>query len=790
MRGSTTSSASSTSRATGAGSCSSRTSRSPGRSPRSALVLPSMCARASSSCPHGLRRERGCPTDEAALHGADHGRSRRRRAGRGLRRRQVHEQLEQQLQLGVVRRRNADGQPDAGQRPHVRDGHPQRRGLVLVRGQEGRPAGGEGRGREAHLEPVEQRPAEGGPAHRRRRLAEGRRPRGLGAERERDQGLAREGQGGRHPDHHAELRRGGLQGARGDHARGPDRDDCGQGGGRAAEVRRRQEGALRHPRAEQHRPAAALRRREAGLRRRGDQPPGQGHRGHRDHADRDQVQAAGGQVLRRRHLAEPGHRLRGQDRDHRRQLEREARDVRPQPVGAQGHPGGQGRVRRGPAAVPAGLSAGRVPEALQEQREHGRRRPAGADGARLRRQEQRRDGPEADRGRHAIATPRAPAPSAAAGAPASSHTRREMMDERAMATPTGTATPARDVAPPPPVPAGDERLAKIGPMARLLRRPEIGALLAAVVVAIFFWTQNSLFLKLDGISNWTDVASTIGIPAVVVALLMIGGEFDLSAGVMTGSAGLMMGILATELSMNVWPAIVLTLIAAGAVGFVNGYMVMATKLPSFIVTLATFFILQGVNLGVTKAITNQVAVSNIDSAAGYASANKIFGGSFSSHDFRISVLWWIAITVIATWILSRTRVGNWIFGVGGDANAARNTGVPVARVKIGLFVTTSLVCALTGIMIALRLASTQAGQGVGDEFQYIIAAVVGGCVLTGGFGSAIGASLGATIIGMAFIGIQFSGWNTDWRFLFLGVILLAAVLVNNYIRKRAEGARR
>src|SRR4051794_3115711 len=230
------------------------------------------------------------------------------------------------------------------------------------------------------------------------------------------------------------------------------------------------------------------------------------------------------------------------------------------------------------------------------------------------------------------------------------------MDERAMATPTGTATPAPDVAPPPPVPAGDERLAKIGPMARLLRRPEIGALLAALVVAIFFWTQNSLFLKLDGISNWTDVASTIGIPAVVVALLMTGGEFDLSAGVMTGSAGLMMGILATEVGMNIWLAIVLTLIAATAVGFINGYMVMATKLPSFIVTLATFFILQGVNLGVTKAITNQVAVSGLDTASGYSSANKIFGGSFwSPHDFRITVLWWIAITVLGTWVLTRTR---------------------------------------------------------------------------------------------------------------------------------------
>jgi simple sugar transport system permease protein len=343
---------------------------------------------------------------------------------------------------------------------------------------------------------------------------------------------------------------------------------------------------------------------------------------------------------------------------------------------------------------------------------------------------------------------------------------------------------------PPPVPVADERLANISLASRVLRRPEIGALLAAVVVGIFFWTQNSLFLQLDGIANWTDVASTIGIPSVLVAVLMIGGEFDLSAGVITGSAGLMMGILATEVGMNVWLAIVLTLLAATAVGFANGYMVMATKLPSFIVTLATFFVLQGVNLGVTKAITNQVAVSGIDTAAGYDSAYKIFGGSFwSPHDFRITVLWWLAVTALATWVLARTRVGNWIFGVGGDANAARNVGVPVWRVKVGMFMTTSFVCALTGIMIALRLASSQAGQGVGEEFEYIIAAVVGGCLLTGGYGSAVGASLGATIIGMAFIGIQFSGWNTDWRFLFLGVILLVAVLVNNYIRKRAEGAR-
>jgi simple sugar transport system permease protein len=147
------------------------------------------------------------------------------------------------------------------------------------------------------------------------------------------------------------------------------------------------------------------------------------------------------------------------------------------------------------------------------------------------------------------------------------------------------------------------------------------------------------------------------------------------------------------------------------------------------------------------------------------------------------------ITALATWVLFRTRVGNWIFGVGGDKVAARNVGVPVHRVKIGLFMLTSMAAALVGIMIALRLGSVQAGQGIGEEFTYIIAAVAGGCLLTGGFGSAVGAAMGALIIGMTFIGIQFSGWNTDWRFLFLGVILLAAVLVNTYVRRRAEGAR-
>src|SRR4051794_20213192 len=140
---------------------------------------------------------------------------------------------------------------------------------------------------------------------------------------------------------------------------------------------------------------------------------------------------------------------------------------------------------------------------------------------------------------------------------------------------------------PPPIRAGDERLAQISPMTRLLRRPEIGAALAAVVIAIFFWTQASLFLKLDGISNWTDVASTIGIPAVLVALLMIGGEFDLSAGGMTGAAGLLMGILRAEPPSDIRVAIAPTLGAATAAGFLHRSNGMRTKTARLLLTPPT-----------------------------------------------------------------------------------------------------------------------------------------------------------------------------------------------------------
>ena len=147
-------------------------------------------------------------------------------------------------------------------------------------------------------------------------------------------------------------------------------------------------------------------------------------------------------------------------------------------------------------------------------------------------------------------------------------------------------------------------------------------------------------------------------------------------------------------------------------------------------------------------------VAGVGDVDGFDSAAKVFASTFwEPYDYRIAVVWWIGITLIATTVLTKTRFGNWIYAVGGDQNAARNTGVPVRRTKISAVRLHSMAAALVGIISLTRLRSMQAGQGIGEEFTFIIAAVVGGCLLTGGYGSAIGASIGAAIIGMAFIGI-------------------------------------
>ena len=336
---------------------------------------------------------------------------------------------------------------------------------------------------------------------------------------------------------------------------------------------------------------------------------------------------------------------------------------------------------------------------------------------------------------------------------------------------------------------GDERVRQLGLWRRLLARPELGAVSGAVLVFVFFAVVagDKGFLSFRGIASWLEVSAQLGILAIGAALLMIGGEFDLSIGSMIAAAGLVMAIPVAVYGWPFWIAILAAFAFALLVGYVNGFIVNRTRLPSFIVTLAFLYILRGVAIGFTRLVTGRTQVSGLKEAAENDWLAPIFRGDL--FGLPVSIYWWLGLAVLATWVLQRTRFGNWIFGVGGDAAAARNTGVPVNRVRIILFMGTAVTATLFAALQVVDLGSADVNRGLLKEFEAIIAAVIGGCLLTGGYGSVVGAVFGALIFGMVQQGIFFTGVNTDWFKVFLGVMLLIAVVFNNFIRKRVTEAK-
>jgi simple sugar transport system permease protein len=353
---------------------------------------------------------------------------------------------------------------------------------------------------------------------------------------------------------------------------------------------------------------------------------------------------------------------------------------------------------------------------------------------------------------------------------------------------------ATQAAPPSAVPRDDERVRHVGVVSRLLSRPEVGAVAGLVLVWVFFAVVafDNNFVSWSATAAILNRAAPLGILAVAVALLMIAGEFDLSIGSILGFAGMAIMLLVTPVDAGgwgwaLWPAVAVALALSILTGVVNGWLVVTTRLPSFIVTLGTLFIFRGLTVAITRIRTNRTQLGNLDEASGFELADTLFGAEIHllGSTFRVSVLWWVVLTVLATWVLLRTRQGNWIFGTGGAVEAARNVGVPVRTVKVALFITTAFAAFLTALIQAVQFTGADALRGTGQEFDAIIAAVVGGCLLTGGYGSAIGAALGALIFAMVQQGIVITGVPGDWYQVFVGGVLVLAVIFNNYVRRRA-----
>lgn len=363
----------------------------------------------------------------------------------------------------------------------------------------------------------------------------------------------------------------------------------------------------------------------------------------------------------------------------------------------------------------------------------------------------------------------------------------------------------------------DERVKEMSRLRLALMRPELGGMVGTVAVFVFFllFASDSGMFASQGVMNWSVVSAQFMIIAVGACLLMIAGEFDLSVGSMIGFAGMMIAVFGVVLEWPMWITILVTFAICLAIGALNGYIVVRTGLPSFIVTLAFLFILRGFTIYIPQTLESKTIIGGIREAAEGDWLAPVFGGKIGEGFFvwlgeigaietfsrgnragepvvdgiPMLIVWALVLVAFGHILLTRTRFGNWIFASGGDAEAARNSGVPVSHVKILMFMFTAFCACVFATCQVMEFGSAGADRGLLKEFEAIIAVVIGGALLTGGYGSVIGAALGALIFGVVQQGLFFAGVESSLFRVFLGVILLGAVVLNTYIRRMITGER-
>ncbi|MDH5353624.1 MAG: ABC transporter permease [Gammaproteobacteria bacterium] len=365
------------------------------------------------------------------------------------------------------------------------------------------------------------------------------------------------------------------------------------------------------------------------------------------------------------------------------------------------------------------------------------------------------------------------------------------------------------------LPESDERIKERSSFHKALIRPELGGVCGTILVFLFFFltARDSGMFSPAGVLNWSIVSSQFIIIAVGACLLMIAGEFDLSVGSMIGFSGMSIALLSVTFGWPVWLAIITTFILCMGVGALNGWLVIKTGLPSFIVTLAFLFILRGLTIFAAISTTSKTIIGGIRDVAEGDWLAPFFGGKVLTGVFQwmgdegwievytrgikkgqpvvegipMLMVWALVLVIFGHWLLTKTKFGNWIFAAGGDAQAARYVGVPVNRVKILMFMFTAFCACVFATAQVMEFGSAGADRGLLKEFEAIISVVIGGALLTGGYGSVIGAALGAIIFGVVQQGLFFAGVESSLFRVFLGVILLLAVILNTYIRRMITG---
>ena len=329
--------------------------------------------------------------------------------------------------------------------------------------------------------------------------------------------------------------------------------------------------------------------------------------------------------------------------------------------------------------------------------------------------------------------------------------------------------------------AATHRSAFPAALGRLTRRPEAGSLVGLIAVFAFFSIFGGrVFVSPAGFAGWLNVAAEIGIVALPVGLLMIAGELDLSIGAVIPASSLTVAVTSGYYGMPEPVGILAGLAVGLAVGFVNGMLTIRTEMPSLIVTIGTMFAVMGLTLGFAVLLTGSTSTAIVPS-----DTSKFFLGQFVGGMFQVTIFWWILVAVVLAYLLHVSPFGNWIFALGGDRVSARNAGIPTERLTIALFMISGFCAAFVGVSQAMVYQSAQVAGGQSFIFNSIMCVVIGGVLLTGGFGSIVGIVIGTVTFSMVNQGIYFTSFDPNLGSVIIGALLLLAVIMNDTFRRMA-----
>jgi len=321
------------------------------------------------------------------------------------------------------------------------------------------------------------------------------------------------------------------------------------------------------------------------------------------------------------------------------------------------------------------------------------------------------------------------------------------------------------------------------------------AFLALLLIVVVFSLLSPNYLTLGNVLIMASHVAIYALLGMGMLMVILNGGIDLSVGSTLGFSAIIAGFLLQGVPITVFgvvlypsvPVVVLLSCAVGAlIGLVNGILVSRFNVAPFVATLGMLYVVRGLAL----LMTNGLTINDLAGDAELGNTGFEWLGFNRLLGIPVGVLIMIAVAIVLGFVLGRTRFGRWLYASGGNERAAELSGVPVKSVKVWVYVISGVCASIAGLILASTLTSASPTAGNTYELTAIAAVVIGGAALSGGRGNVRGTLLGAFVIGFLSDGLVIVGVSAYWQMVFMGAVIVVAVLLNTlqYGRRRKAPA--